>query len=213
MIITRPASCGQLAFIGYRDYGEVGNLEQFVIADFVDKKEVCKLVTTIRDVQANGGGDAAEDIAGMLKKVTELNWQSSTRLLVHFGDAPCHGVRYHGVVGASGFDRYPDGDPKGLVPEQLLEKLICNRVDYHFARINASTDMMTGIFKKVYEGAPAGAAVFEMHDYASSADKFIDVVVKSLTSSMRRSHSRGYASSSSSDGGMEVVLPPAFAGL
>ena len=49
------------------------------------------------------------------------------------------------------------------MPEQLLEKLICNRVDYHFARIHQDTDLMTSIFKKVYDGAPAGATLFEMH--------------------------------------------------
>ena len=50
-----------------------------------------------------------------------------------------------------------------------MKELICNRVDYHFARITDYTDIMTGIFKEVYDGAPAGAAVFEMHVSLPSA--------------------------------------------
>ncbi|GAB4815216.1 hypothetical protein N2152v2_002262 [Parachlorella kessleri] len=207
-----PGAITRMAFVGYRDFGHEAGDAQHVVVDFVDKGQVGSLLSTIRYLRASGGGDA-EDVTGMLKKVTELSWESSTRLLIHFGDAPCHGNKYHGGYARNGADRYPLGDPNGLVPEQLLEKLICTRVDYHFARICHHTDMMTGIFSKVYEGAPAGAAVFEIHDYASSADRFIDVVVKSLTSSMRRSYRGGYTSSSSSDGGIEVVLPPAFAGL
>ena len=51
----------------------------------------------------------------MAQKVTELSWESSTRLLVHFGDAPCHGSRYHGGVAfaRNGPDTYPHGNPDG----------------------------------------------------------------------------------------------------
>ena len=48
------------------------------------------------------------------------------------------------------------------MPEDLLKELVANRVDYHFARINHSTDTMTGIFKEVFDAAPAGSAAFHM---------------------------------------------------
>lgn len=64
-----------------------------------------------------------------LQKVTELSWVSSTRLIVHFGDMPCHGGQYYSD------DTYPGGNPDGLVPEEWLKTMCMNRIDYHFARI------------------------------------------------------------------------------
>ena len=40
----------------------------------------------------------------------------------------------------------------GLVPEQQLERLVANRVDYHFARICSHTDDMAAVFKEVRWG-------------------------------------------------------------
>lgn len=146
-----------------------------------------------------------------LQKATELSWQSSTRLVIHFGDSPCHGNQYHNGFPVNGPDTFPAGDPRGrhrsaphallyrfwpasrggpvflqpvlptvmcspvalskhlsasrlltktfycrrlcccagLVPEELLLQLYSMRVDYHFARIRADTDIMTGIFEEV----------------------------------------------------------------
>ena len=47
-----------------------------------------------------------------LQAVTELSWRSSTRLVIHFGDYPCHGKKYHGEDWEQ-YDRYPVGDPEG----------------------------------------------------------------------------------------------------
>lgn len=52
------------------------------------------------------------------QKAVDLNWQSSTRLLIHFGDAPCHGIRYHG--GKQYSDNYPKGDPLGEREDWIL---------------------------------------------------------------------------------------------
>lgn len=60
-------------------------------------------------------------------------------------------------------DMRPPCPPAGLVPEELLRQLICNRVDYHFARICEHTDMMCGVFQKVYGEAPPGGAEFQIH--------------------------------------------------
>ena len=43
----------------------------------------------------------------------KLSWRSSTKLLIHFGDAPAHGTMYHN--GYSG-DSHPAGDPTGTPP-------------------------------------------------------------------------------------------------
>ena len=43
--------------------------------------------------------------------------RSSTKLLIHFGDAPAHGTQYHN--GRAG-DDYPAGDPKGKLQVDML---------------------------------------------------------------------------------------------
>lgn len=57
---------------------------------------------------------AGPRILSALQKVLDLSWASTTRLLIHFGDAPCHGNRYHdgGCINGS-FDSYPGGNPDG----------------------------------------------------------------------------------------------------
>ena len=48
----------------------------------------------------------------LLQEVLNLSWKASTKLLIHFGDAPAHGRQYHdGRV----YDLYPAGDPNGMV--------------------------------------------------------------------------------------------------
>ncbi|KAL4439708.1 hypothetical protein ABPG75_002709 [Micractinium tetrahymenae] len=202
----------RLSFVGYRDFPPESSNDcpHFTVVDFVEKNNFRDLEMVIMGMRAGGGGDA-EDVTGALKKVLQLNWRSSTRLVIHFGDAPCHGDEYHDGHPVNGPDAYPDGNPDGLVPEELLQDFCRNRIDYHFARLGSHTDIMTRIFSAasgVFKGAN-GAATFEMHDYNQAAEEFIPVVLKSLTSSMRRSFRSG--SSSSSAGA--TPLPEAFQDL
>ncbi|PSC68815.1 mhck ef2 kinase domain isoform B [Micractinium conductrix] len=143
-----PDATTRLAFVGYRDFYREAADAHFIVSDFVEANNFSKLESTLAVVHARGGSDA-EDVTGALKKVLDLSWASTTRLLIHFGDAPCHGNRYHdgGCINGS-FDSYPGGNPDGLVPEDLLRQLVACRVDYHFARINSQTDIMCEIFKK-----------------------------------------------------------------
>ncbi len=41
----------------------------------------------------------------------KLSWRSSTKLLIHFGDAPAHGTMYHN---GRSVDSHPGGDPTGM---------------------------------------------------------------------------------------------------
>ena len=46
-----------------------------------------------------------EDIAGGLRKALDMDWAASHRYIVHFFDAPPHGIAFHdGDV----LDNYPD---------------------------------------------------------------------------------------------------------
>lgn len=45
-------------------------------------------------MSAINGNDPIEDVAGGLKAATTLNWKAVTRVLIHIGDAPCHGREF-----------------------------------------------------------------------------------------------------------------------
>ena len=64
----------RLAFVGYRDIGEPA---RFVIHNFTNDIE--KVQQLIRDTMGN---DAAEDVAGALAHVSELNWGAESKLIV-----------------------------------------------------------------------------------------------------------------------------------
>jgi len=168
----------RFAFVGYRDYGDKD--QQHEMLNFIESSNIDKFIQKLASCEAKGGDDEAEDVAGGLKIVTGLSWKSSTRVLIHVADAPCHGAKYHDDCN----DNYPVGDPKGLVPEEFIKELIRMRVDYNFMKINDSTDKMTQIFAQVFEAQdkiqmrvqPIGGNILE----------FVPLVVKSITSSMQK---------------------------
>lgn len=159
----------RLSCVGYRDHCD-GD-KRIAIHKFSSDVETFRAM--LRSQGTSGGGDAPEDIAGGLKSVIELEWRSATRILVHIGDAPCHGSKYHDLK-----DDYPSGDPNGLVPESLLNRLTNINVVYMFGRINSSTDKMIAVFNTVMP-----VETFE----ATKADSMMDTVSKSITSSVSSS--------------------------
>ena len=84
-------------------------------------------------------------LAGGLKIVSELDWQSTTRILFHIGDAPCHGRKYHDTRTP---DEFPDGDPNGIIIEEMLDKLYQSQVEYYFGRLKSHTDKMIEVFNE-----------------------------------------------------------------
>lgn len=131
----------RVGFVGYRDYEDN---ERFVIRDF---HEPAFVLQEIRDVHAQGGHDIAEDIAGGLQHLKDLNWDADVKLIVHIADAPAHGLTFHKL---SISDRYPQGDPTGLDPRHILFYFSTQGYDYTFVRINGSTDIMIEEFHKCY---------------------------------------------------------------
>lgn len=47
-----------------------------------------------------------------LQEAMKLSWRSSTKLVIHFGDAPAHGSKYHAPYLR---DDHLAGDPSGRV--------------------------------------------------------------------------------------------------
>ena len=66
------------------------------------------------------------------------------QVLIHIGDAPCHGVQYHGWING---DDYPAGDPVGITHEQMMKEVVRLNIQYWFGYIRKSdTDKMINVF-------------------------------------------------------------------
>lgn len=137
---SNPGCDIKVSFVGYRDHcdGE----KRFEIHDFMSN--MVELKKFIKKVDAFGGGDFPDDVAGGLDMGLKMNWTASTKYAVLISDAPCHGVKYHkGCV-----DSYPNGDPNGLVIENLIAAYGEKRINLFGIMINDSTDVM---YQKISE--------------------------------------------------------------
>jgi hypothetical protein len=131
----------RVGFVGYRDYGDD---ERFVIRDFNQPDFVLE---EIRDVHAEGGDDMAEDVAGGLRHLRDLNWDADIKMIFHIADAPAHGLQFHSIRLS---DRFPEGDPSGINPLEFMSYFSAQRYNYTFVRINGSTDTMIDQFHNCY---------------------------------------------------------------
>jgi hypothetical protein len=134
----------RLAFVGYRDLN-LPQDQQFSVLDFTDEKEFHSFVSLIKCAY---GGDYCEDVLGGLKKTTELHWKQSVRILMHVGDAPSHGQRYHDLSAHHDHDVYPEYDSDGNIGYSHIQELIELEVKYYFGRLTPHTDKMIEQFCK-----------------------------------------------------------------
>jgi hypothetical protein len=131
-----------VGFVGYRDYGD---LERFIVEDFQDSVSI---LHRIRNVHADGGDDEAEDVAGGISQLRSLDWNDAdVKLIVHIADAPGHGNMFHTPYLS---DRFPRGDPGGLLVMNAISHLSSHGYDYTFVKINETTDIMIEEFSKCY---------------------------------------------------------------
>jgi hypothetical protein len=143
----------RMSFVAYRDYCNKNTLEY----DPPGKVDVCRFTEDIEQLKAfvsnqnaNGGGDGPEDICGGLREATSLDWEGDKRFLFLIADCPCHGSKYHEFND----DNFPDGDPKGLKPEEQFanlmdeEKLKVNCYFIQPSRLTKNTDSMMEVINK-----------------------------------------------------------------
>lgn len=134
----------RLSIVSYRDYNDKPQYENL---DFTEDIETFKYF--LDNLQAKGGDDQAEDVFTGLQQANLMNWSSDARLLIHFADAPCHGLNFHDPYIS---DNYPDGDKDNRNVFVLLRNLAeyCNINTYQFMHINNTTQMMLEEFKTIY---------------------------------------------------------------
>jgi hypothetical protein len=135
----------RLAFIGYRDLDLLQD-KQFSILDFTDENEFHSFVSMVK---CENGGDACEDVLGGLQKTLKLNWKHPVRILIHVGDCPSHGRRYHTLADVC--DYYVTYDNDGSIGHNYIQGLIELRVKYFFGRLTHYTDKMIEQFSSYAE--------------------------------------------------------------
>lgn len=79
---------------------------------FQFSSDVNKCEKFLNLLEADGGGDTPEDMAGAFNLALEQDWISQCKYAILIADAPCHGKQYHDHD-----DTYPKGDPAGRVVE------------------------------------------------------------------------------------------------
>ncbi|RGB39928.1 kinase-like domain-containing protein [Rhizophagus diaphanus] len=161
----------RVGFCGYRDHDN--GIDRLLVFDFTDQYE--QFTQYMQNVTPIYNLDLAEDVLGGLNAaVTQMNWQNSTRVLLHIGDYPPHGRRFSYLK-----DNYPNGDPNGLTAEDVLGKMQSNNILYFFGKITNHTDKMLEIFHDIIGEFP----VFDLvgGDPLVLIDKFIQATSSSIT--------------------------------
>ncbi len=184
----------RLAFIGYRDHCDKEN--RLAVMRFTTS--LSEFVNMVSNQRPMGGGDEAEDVLGGLHVVRGLDWQSQTRILYHFADAPAHGREFHD---SRGTDDYPDGDPNGLKANEILADLVNLKTQYFFGKIKDRTDIMIRRFNELAGTKPPFITTNNV-----TGGTMMEVVTKSVTSTMTESLSSSARTEEGKLAKKEVVL-------
>ena len=163
------------SFTGYRDFTDHNH---FQIKDFTEDTDSVR--NFISKLSATGGGDAAEDVSGGLKKTLELDWQGDTRIAFLICDAAEHGDKYH----RNGYsDNYAKKNHNGLVLEDLMREYFDMGVHFNCIKLNTDTDVMFDVMRESYDGDGVKMEVFDFGDlsmgkksFEEVSRKFVDVV-------------------------------------
>ena len=140
----------RFAYEGYRDFADLKAGQKYYTIDFETDLDLFK--SKLNEITAIGGGDDAEDVAGGLNAGLKMNWRSNARYAILIADAPGHGNQYHDNEVQ---DDYGDGDPNGLVLEELMEKYVDNNINLCLTKIDEYTDIMFDRMMQAYRARSA----------------------------------------------------------
>ena len=141
----KASSPGIEVRFGFECYCDISDPENYYEIDF--ETDIEKIKKILDKMEAKGGEDDAEDVAGGFNKGLSLSWKSNARVAILIADAPGHGKQYHEDDVE---DDFPDGDPNGLILEDLMKKYIENNINLCLTRIANYTDTMYKILIKTY---------------------------------------------------------------
>ena len=139
-----PGAKIRLSFVGYRDFENKEDGREYEIINFTD--DIDNFIFSLKKLECYGGGDEPEDVAGALNEALKLDWKSNAKYVVLVCDAPCHGRKYHDIY----VDNFSEGDPSGLIIEELMLKFKNMNITFYCIEINNKTKKMFDIMKNIY---------------------------------------------------------------
>jgi len=129
----------RVSFVGYRDHCDS---QRFSIQPF--SNDIDKVKNFIANVNATGGGDTPEDLTGGLNECLKLDWTPGSKKQVFLiCDAPCHGKQYHDCG-----DSYPNGCPKGLKLESLMDEFAKKEIAFTVIKLDDNCNKMIKIMQE-----------------------------------------------------------------
>jgi hypothetical protein len=172
-----PESSIQIGLMGYRDYDDAA---RFITVDFTTPEEV---MGALQPVHAEGGDDEAEDVAHALQQMLAMSWDNADiRMVFHIADAPAHGLAFHRP---SVSDRFPNGDPEGVDPRDLIRIMSNQAFVYTFVKITHITDTMLDAFYNAWTG-PGVFQVIDLRRQHGGRDMFSPQVSRAVSRAIDR---------------------------
>ena len=142
-------------FIGYKDINDLELGDEYVDIEFTLYHN--KLKEKIKNIQAEGGDDIPEDVAGAFGMALNKKWNNGTNIIFLVTDAPCHGTKYHdldqkvdNLKDNFPYEEYKDYKIEKI--EKLVEKIVVRNFNLICLDINHNnTKKMFKMFEDKYK--------------------------------------------------------------
>ena len=161
-----------IGYIGYKDVKEINNKECKIISF---TKDYNFIKNEIDNITIGGGDDTAEDVAWGFEQANKLKWTSNAKFAILIADAPCHGLKYHDK---NLIDNFKNGVVGRKNIEESIKEMIEKQISLFCIKLNETTDIMHGIFEKIYneKGEENECAFLQVK--MNSPDELVEEVVK-----------------------------------
>ena len=177
-----PLSIIYTGFIGYKDINDLELGDEYIDIDFTLFYDDLK--QKIKNIQAEGGDDVPEDVAGAFELALNKEWNKGTDIIFLVTDAPCHGIKYHDLDQKVEDlkDNFPEeeyGDNQ-IFKREKIEKLVEKFVENDFNLIcldiqHKNTEKMFKMFEEKYKEKNKEKL------FCVSKDEFDKCVLKKIT--------------------------------
>jgi hypothetical protein len=152
-----PLALFYLGFIGYKDINDLELGDEYIDIDFTLLYE--EIYKRIKDIQAEGGDDIPEDVAGAFEMALNKSWNKGTNIIFLITESPCHGTKYHDLD--QNVEAFKDSFPKenyggnnDVFKRRSIETIVEEFVNMNFnlicPDIHENTQKMFKMFEEKY---------------------------------------------------------------
>ena len=153
----------------YRDFEDT---PRFYIVPF--KEDIAH---DIQHVEACGGNDIPEDVAGGYQQILDMDWKhADAKFCFHIADAPPHGILWHA-------QDIPDMHTTlvGRPLEDIIDDMHRHDIRLSIVRVNATLDIMIHNFRRIYGDA---LNVMNLDHTAPTDTLFTETITRHISSTL-----------------------------